>query len=99
MDVPDTSPFSGLLRTIFGISAIGIVLLAVLSFFIGIMISYLRSVPTGACIVVVDIVLFAVFAKPYWAIKGPAASIILVFVKSPSLRLDLDMFKPNFISS
>ena len=32
MDVPDTSPFSGLLRTIFGISAIGIVLLAVLSF-------------------------------------------------------------------
>ncbi|MFI7863537.1 hypothetical protein ACFMJM_20950, partial [Acinetobacter baumannii] len=28
---------------------------------------------------------------PYWAIKGPAASIILVFVKSPSLRLDQDM--------
>ena len=36
--------------------------LAVLSFFAGITISYLRAVPTGACIVVVDIVLFAVLA-------------------------------------
>ena len=36
--------------------------LAVFSFFAGITISYLCSVPTGACIVVVDIVLFAVFA-------------------------------------
>ena len=36
--------------------------LAVFSFFAGITISYLRSVPTGACIVVVDIILFTVFA-------------------------------------
>ena len=36
--------------------------LAVLSFLIGITISYLKSVPTGACIVVVDILLFLLFA-------------------------------------
>ena len=36
--------------------------LAVLSFLIGITISYLKSVPTGAWIVVVDILLFLLFA-------------------------------------